>query len=270
MSSSRVASLTNSDILQALLLNATHLSSILLHEAQQMKLHYLHANSHLFPRIPLQAFPRYANGACRDLCSPSPWPAYRMWTDANQSTASDYPDGSFVEQPCSTSPPTAYGPRTDATLNTASYYQDNLLVEQRCPSANSSAEAYQTQAYYDAYSLATVPENLHPVSPCYPENTAAYDVPGTFSNTTGQPGANVSPTNVNFAHSPYCLPRGEAHGPQHPEPEPRLPSPTCSAAPGIPIVTCLADQFATLHSCAPPPGSYMLLYTLRGTHLDSW
>ena len=70
--------------------------------------------------------------------------------------------------------------------------------------------------------------------------------------------ANVSQTNVNFAHCPYCLPSGEAHGPQHPEAEPRLPSPTCSAAPGIPIVTCLADQFATLHSCAPPPGWYML------------
>ena len=54
MSPSRVASLTNSDILQALLLNATHLTSLLLHKAQQMKLHYLHANSHLFPRIPLR------------------------------------------------------------------------------------------------------------------------------------------------------------------------------------------------------------------------
>ena len=51
MSLSRVASLTNSNILQALLLKATHLTSLLLHEAQQMKLHYLHANSHLFPHI---------------------------------------------------------------------------------------------------------------------------------------------------------------------------------------------------------------------------
>ena len=154
MSPSRVASLTNSDILQALLLNATHLTSLLLHKAQQMKLHYLHAHSDLFPRIPLQAFPRYANGACRDLCSPSPWPAYRTWTDANQSTASYYPDDPFVEQPCSTSPWTAYRPRTDATQNTASYYQDDPLIEQQCPCANSSAEAYQTHAYYDAYSPA--------------------------------------------------------------------------------------------------------------------
>ena len=88
MSPSRVASLTNSDRLQAPLLNATHLTSLLLHEAKQMKLHYLRGNSHLLPRIPLQAFPRYANCACRDLCSPSPWPAYGTWTDANQSTAS--------------------------------------------------------------------------------------------------------------------------------------------------------------------------------------
>ena len=221
-----------------------------------MKLHCLHANSHLFPPIPLQAFPRYANGACRDLCSPSPWPAYRTWTDANQSTASYYPDDPFVEQPCSTSSLTAYGPRTDATQNTASYYQDDPPVEQQCPCANSSAKAYHTHAYYDAYSPAAVPES--PVSPYYPENAAAYDVPDKFSNTTGQPVAKVSQAYVNFAHSPYCLPSGEAHGPQHPDPEPRLPSPTCSAAPGIPIVTRLADKFATLHSCAPPPGSYML------------
>ena len=217
-----------------------------------MKLLYLHANSHLFPRIPLQAFPRYANGACRDLCSPSPSPAYGTWTDANQSTASYYPDDPFVEQPCSTSPWTAYGPRTDATQNTASYYQDDPLVEQQCPCADSSAQAYQTHAYYDAYSPAAVPES------CIPENAAACDVLGTFSITTGQPVADVSQTNVNFAHSPYCLPSGEAYGPQHPEPEPHLPSPTCSAAPGIPIVTRLADQFATLHSSAPPPGLYML------------
>ena len=221
-----------------------------------MKLQYLHANSHLFPRIPLQAFPCYANGACRDLCSPSPWPAYGTWTDANQSTASYYPDDPFVEQPCSTSPWTAYGPRTDATQNTASYYQDDPLVEQQCPCADSSAEAYQTHAYYDAYSPAAVPGSC--ISCHHPENAAVYDVPGKFSNTTGQAVANVSETNVNFAHSPYCLPSGEAHGPQHPEPEPRLPSPTCSAALGIPIVTRLADQFATLHSFAPPPGSYML------------
>ena len=178
MSPSRVASLTNSDILQALLLNATHLTSQLLHEAQQMKLHYLHANSHLFPRIPLQAFPRYANGAYRDLCSPSPWPAYGTWTDANQSTASYYPDDPFVEQPCSTSPWTAYGPRTDSTQTTASYYQDDPLVDQQCPCADSSAEAYQTHAYYDAYSPA-------PVSPYYPENAAAYDVPDTFPQHNG-------------------------------------------------------------------------------------
>ena len=258
MPPSRVASLTNSDILQALVFNATQLTSLLLHEAQQMKLHYLNANSHLFPRIPLQAFPRYLNGACRDLCSPYPWPAYRTWTDANQSTASHYPDNPFVEQPCSTSPWTAYRPRTDATQNTASYYQDDPLVKQRCLCADSSAEAYQTHAYYDDYSLASVPESMHPVSPYYPENAAAYHVPGTFSNTTRQPVAKVSQTNVNFAHSPYCLPSGEAHGPQHPEPQPRLPSPTCSAAPGLPIVTRLADQLATLHRCLPPPGSYML------------
>ena len=215
-----------------------------------MKLHYLHANSHLFSRIPLQAFPRYANGACRDLCSPSAWPAYGTWTDANQRTASYYPDDPLVEQPCATSPWTAYGPRTHAIQNTSSYYQDDPLVEQQCRCADSSAGAYQTHAYYDAYLPAAVPEC--PVSPYYPENAAAYDVPGTFSNTTGQPVANVSQTNVNFPHSPYCLPSGEAHGPQHPEPEPRPPSPTCSAAPGIPIVRRLADQFATLHSCAPP------------------
>ena len=111
-----------------------------------MKLHYLHANSHLFPRIPLQAFLRYANGACRDLCSASPLPAYGTWTDANQSNASYYSDDPFVEQPCSTSPWTAYGPRTDATQNTASYHQDDPLVVQQCPCANSSAEAYQTHA----------------------------------------------------------------------------------------------------------------------------
>ena len=103
-------------------------------------------------------------------------------------------------------------------------------------------EAYQTHTYYDAYSLSPVPESLHPMSPYYPENAAAYDVPGMFSNTTGQPVTNVSQPNVNFAQCPYCLPSGEAHGPQHPEPEPRLPSPTCSAAPGIPIVTRLADS----------------------------
>ena len=192
----------------------------------KMKLHYLHARSHLLPRIPLQAFLHYTNGACRDLCSPSPWPAYETWTDANQSTASYYPDDPLVEQPCSTSPWTAYGPRTDATHNTASYHQDNPLVEQQCPCADSSAEPYQTHAYYDAYSPAPVPGGCSPLSPYYPENAAAYEVLGMFSNTTGQPVANVSQPNVNFAHSPYCLPIGEAYGPQHPEPELRQPSPT--------------------------------------------
>ena len=70
--------------------------------------------------------------------------------------------------------------------------------------------------------------------------------------------ANVNQTNVNFPHYPYCVPRGEVFGPRHPEPEPRLPSPTCSAAPGIPIVMRLAYLFASLHSCARPPSSYML------------
>ena len=132
-----------------------------------MKLHYLHAKLHLFPRISLQAFPRYANGPCRDLCSPLHWPAYGTWTDDNQSTASYYPDVLFVGQPCSTSPWTAYGPRTDA-----SYYQDDPFLEQQCPCADSSAEAYQTHAYYDAYSPAAVPESCSPLSPYYPQNAA--------------------------------------------------------------------------------------------------